>query len=397
MNNLNFRKNKIWSVGDFLKYLNSILSLEKAVVEGEISELKKHPTGIYFTLKDVKENGILPCYLSPWQASFLGIDLSEGLLIQVKGTPTIYQPKGILNFYVENVFIKGEGSLKKKYEFLKDKLQKEGLFNRKREIPLFIKSIGLITSKDGAAIGDFMKNLKNLGLKIYFYNVRVEGIQAPIQLLEAVDYFNQKLKKAVDVLVIIRGGGSLEDLQAFNNEAVVKKIFSSEIPVICGIGHEKDIPLANLVSDLAVSTPSFAAQTINNLRTTLLQEVSLLESSLFDAFEKIFLDLPLLENKIITNFYNVLKVKKIYLQNFQKLILSFLETFLNNIKTNITHAEKYLKAVDPLKNLRLGYSLVFNNQGKLIKNVNILKKGDKIKTKMYNGKIASIITKIEKN
>jgi exodeoxyribonuclease VII large subunit len=395
MNNLN-HLNKVWSVSDFLKHINQILSLEAAIVEGEINELKKHPTGIYFTLKDTKENGILPCYLNPWQANSLGIDLTQGLLVQIQGTPSIYQPKGTFNFYVENVLIKGEGLLKKKYELLKSQLQKEGLFSRKREIPALIQSIGLITSQSGAAIGDFMKNIKKIGLKIYFYNVRVEGIQAPQQILEAIDYFNQKLKKEVNVLVIIRGGGSLEDLQAFNNEAVVRKIFASEIPVICGIGHEKDVPLANLVSDLAVSTPSFAAQIINNHYDALLNEISFLETSLLNAFEKIFSDLPLLQNKIINEFSNLLNIKKVYIQNFQKSILSSLENLFYQLKTNVYHSEKYLKAVNPLNNLRLGYSLVFNQDKKLLKSVEDLKEGDKINTKLYNGSIKSTVTKIEK-
>jgi len=391
--NYNF---KIWTVDDFLEHLNDFLSKERVVVEGEIFDFKKHPTGFYFYLKDPIKKSILPCYLHPKKAIFLGFDLKEGDLIQVRGFSMVYKPKGTLNFYVESLLLKGEGALKKAYEILKSKLEKEGLFNRKRPIPQFIQNIGLITSKNGAAIDDFRKNLRKINLKIYFYDVRVEGIQAPEQIIKAIDYFNQKLANKIDVLVIIRGGGSLEDLQAFNNEEVVRKIFSSKIPVITGIGHERDIPLSNLVSDLSVSTPSFAAQVINDSWLPLFQELPLFEKSIFSLFEKIFLTLPILKNKLFSYFEQNLKIQKIFLNNFQSLTISKLRNFINEIEKETLVFEKYLKNFNPLNNLKLGYSLTFDKSGKLIKNVEKLKKGDKIKTMFHKGSVQSKVEEIKK-
>jgi exodeoxyribonuclease VII large subunit len=180
----------------------------------------------------------------------------------VEGTPSIYIPNGRFNFGVNTIELVGEGALKMAYDKLKKKLDSEGLFDieRKKLIPELPERIGLITSETGAVIHDFLTNIGKYGFKIKFFNSRVEGQLAIKDLLSAIEYFEDK---DIDVLVIIRGGGSLESLQAFNNEVLIRKIADFEKPVICGIGHDKDVPLCALVADLLVSTPTAVTTVLN--------------------------------------------------------------------------------------------------------------------------------------
>ncbi len=370
---------KIWSVGGFLDHVNEILSGEEASIVGEVSELRKHPTGFYFSLKDNEGgNGILQCYLSPWKARMLGIDFEEGFLIKARGMPSIYKPRGSFSFVVEEVELVGEGSLKKAYELLKSKLEQEGLFARKRKLPEFITSIGVITSKTGAVIDDFRKNLKKLGFKVYLYDSRVEGAQAVPMIVAGIDYFNAAPANPVDILVVIRGGGSLEDLQAFNNELVARKIFSSNLPIICGIGHDRDVPIASLVADRAVSTPSMAAETVNA------------------SWDGLLIDLPVAAHRLASSFEVMLSENASKLEMLAKPLVDRFSSVMENAAEKLESLSTYLRAADPMRNLKLGYSVVFDKKGKVLKDVQFLKKGDTIKTKLYRGSIESEISKTHK-
>ena len=368
---------KIWSVEGFLDHVNEILSGDKASIVGEVSELRKHPTGFYFSLKDNEGgNGILQCYLSPWKARMLGIDFEEGFLIKARGTPSIYKPRGSFSFVVEEVELVGEGSLKKAYELLKSKLEQEGLFARKRELPQFITSIGVITSKTGAVIDDFRKNLKKLGFQVSLYDSRVEGAQAVPMIVRGIDHFNAASVNSVDILVIIRGGGSLEDLQAFNNELVARKIFSSRIPVLCGIGHDRDVPIASLVCDKAVSTPSMAAETVNA------------------SWDGLFLDLPVAAHRLVSLFEAVIVRETNVVEMLAGPLADRFASVAEGVREKLENISAYLRAADPMRNLKLGYSVVFDAAGKVVKDARFLKKGDTMKTKLYRGSVESEVSKI---
>lgn len=367
---------KAWSVGGFLDHLNVLLRGEEAFVVGEVTELKKHPTGFYFALKDEEGEGILQCYLSPWKAKVNGIDFEDGFLVKAGGTPSVYKPRGSFSFVVESLELVGEGSLKKAYELLKKKLEAEGLFARKRELPEFITTIGVITSRTGAVIDDFRKNLKKLGLSVHLYDSRVEGREAVSNIVAGIDYFNGRAGDGLDILVIMRGGGSLEDLQAFNNEAVARKIFSSRIPVLCGIGHDKDVPIASLVCDKAVSTPSMAAQAVNA------------------SWDDLFAGVPLFSKRLSFAFESVLNEAANALGNVSRPLLGFLSSGIEQAKERLNYFLKYLNAADPMRNLKLGYSVVFGNGGRVVKDARSLNKHDKIKIKLHRGSIGSEVTDI---
>ncbi|HHE76419.1 MAG TPA: exodeoxyribonuclease VII large subunit, partial [Candidatus Parcubacteria bacterium] len=255
-------KKKPYTVSGYLDLLNKELRKREARVQGEISSLDIRDNYLFFSLKDKNDESLLSCFMWMNNYKLCGVSFEEGLEIIVEGFPEVYKPNGRLSFRVSSAELVGEGALKKAYEQLKKRLEDEGLFlpERKKPIPEFVQRIGLITSETGAVIHDFLNNLGQYGYQIKFFSSRVEGQAAVKDLLSAIEYFEDK---DIEVLVIIRGGGSLESLQAFNNEFLARKIADFKTPVICGIGHEKDVPLASLAADLMVSTPTAVTVVLN--------------------------------------------------------------------------------------------------------------------------------------
>lgn len=251
--------NDILTVGEYLDRLNSVLKNQSAKIVGEVTEVKTGPSGhVYFSLKDEKVAALVPCVIWGSKYRAYGVELHEGLKIYASGLPNIYAPYGKFTFVADVLELAGEGALKAAYEKLRKKLESEGLFSpdRKRAIPQFPHRIGVITSRSGAVIHDFSVNLGKHGFQIIFVDSKVEGQEATDDLLSAVKFL---ATKSVDVLVVMRGGGSLESFQAFNNESLVRALSDFPAPVITGIGHEKDAPLSSLVSDVNVSTPTAVA------------------------------------------------------------------------------------------------------------------------------------------
>ena len=284
---------KIFKVSEFLDFLNSLLVPQKVIVQGEIgAKMAQYPKFTIFNLLDKDNEAILPCFIWRSKIEELNIDLEEGMEIQVLGYPEIRKPKGEFRFQVERVGLVGEGILKKQFEMLKKKLDREGLFalEFKKPIPLFCQRIGLITSKYGrGAKKDFETHLESYGFEIYFYDVRVEGLSAIEDVCRAIKWFNENLLTC-DVLVLTRGGGSWESLRPFNSEEIARAIFASKIPIITGIGHEDDETIADLVADVRASTPTHAAK--------ILTENWKLASINIYEFERNF---PSLMNRIFKN------------------------------------------------------------------------------------------------
>jgi exodeoxyribonuclease VII large subunit len=231
-----------------------------ARVRGEVTSMSERERWIYFSLKD-QEGSALSCLISRYHYELSGVRLAEGDEIIVEGSPEIYKPMGKFSLKVSVIELFGEGALKKAYDALRKKLEEEGVFapERKRELPKYPSCIALITSRDGAAIDDFRMNLGAQGFKVDFYPTLVEGQRAVADIIGAIRFFNQRPER-YDILVIVRGGGSLESLQAFNNEALVREVSGSAIPTLLGVGHEKDVTLAALAADKMVSTPTATAK-----------------------------------------------------------------------------------------------------------------------------------------
>ncbi len=266
----------ILSVKEFNELVNTLLneSVGEVTINGEISGFQiRQSKWVSFDLKD--KESVLNCFTSVHQ---IDLPLQDGQEVLVTGTPRVYVPYGKYSFNVRSIQLQGEGALKKAYEDLKLKLTTEGLFDprHKRPLPRFPQTVGVITSGDGAAINDIRKVIDGRwgGLAIYLAPVLVQGKNAPDELVNALHYFNEH--HPVDVIIFGRGGGSLEDLQAFNSERVARAIFSSRIPIVSGIGHEHNTSIADLVADVRAATPSNAAEIVVPDRVTIHREMELL-------------------------------------------------------------------------------------------------------------------------
>ena len=280
------------SPSEFVAYINQTLeyAYSSVTIVGEVSEFKVNQgKWVFFNIKD--EETSVPCFMTLWS---LSTPLEDGMKVVVRGTPKITK-WGKFSFTVTKVAPMGKGSLKKAFEILKKKLADEGLFDpaKKRSLPEDLSKIGVISSTQAAGYHDLVKIMYARwgGMKVLTAHTQVQGLDAPEQIIRALKYFNERTD--VDAIVVIRGGGRADDLACFNDEALVRAIASSKIPVVCGIGHEVDESLCDLACDVRASTPSNAAELITRDRKSekiaekvqaihdkILMEIRILESEL---------------------------------------------------------------------------------------------------------------------
>jgi exodeoxyribonuclease VII large subunit len=260
---------KTWTVSELTGKIRDLLAknFTDISVQGEISNCREAQSGhIYFTLKD--DRAQVRCVFFKQQQRGIKFRPEDGLLMTVRGSISVYETRGEYQIYVENLEPVGRGALQLAFEQLKKGLEAEGLFDtaRKKPLPLLPSRIGIITSPKGAAVRDVVRILTRRfhNVHLTLYPARVQGEGAAEEIVKALKFFNQK--KLVDVLILARGGGSLEDLWSFNEEIVARAIFSSEIPVISGVGHETDFTIADFVADVRASTPSAAAELVVQTR-----------------------------------------------------------------------------------------------------------------------------------
>lgn len=263
----------LFSVSDFIALTNQTLeyAYPSVQIEGEVASFKINQNKyVFFDLKD--ETSSVGCFMTVWQ---LRLPIEDGMKVVVEATPKLTQ-WGKFSLTVRAIRPSGEGSLKKSFELLKAKLEKEGLFSeeRKRPLPPLPRHIGVITSTQAAGYGDFIKILNDRwgGLKVDVAHVQVQGIDAPDQMIRALRYFNSQ-EVLPEIIVIVRGGGSADDLSAFNDELLVREIAASRVPTVVGVGHEVDMSLADLAADVRAATPSNAAQIIVPDREEMLRAV----------------------------------------------------------------------------------------------------------------------------
>jgi len=387
---------KIYSVSDFLNFINSNISNFQATIRGEVSSInnKGH---VYLSLKDKDDESVINCLIWEKNYKLAGIDLEIGMEIIAQGIPEVYKPRGQFTFKVQAIELVGEGSLKKAYDKLKKKLETEGLFEskRKKPLPTYPQKIGLITSKDGAVIHDFQNNIGRYGYKITFVDSRVEGPLAVKELVSSIKYFRDK---PIDILVVIRGGGSLESLQAFNNEALIREIIDFPVPIVCGIGHDKDVPLFSMAADMALSTPTAVAREINKSWDQAVEKITYYESNILNKYQ------ILLENCKYTIDQTLSQIKSYYQKTLR--VFELFELFMDKVFVNFGHALKnkrekintVLKSLEqnnPERQLKLGYSIIFS-KGQVIKSVSQVQKDDLLNSKLNDGEISSIVDKIRK-
>ena len=366
------------------EYLNNVL------VKGEISNFKNHYTGhLYFTLKD--ENSLIKCIMFKSYAQRLNFLPKDGMKVMVFGTVSVFERDGVYQIYVKAMEEDGVGDLYAKYQKLKSQLEQEGLFDEstKRKVPKMPKTIGVLTSQTGAVIRDIINvsTRRNPNVHIRLYPIPVQGEGAAEKIVHGINFMNEN--NIADVLIIARGGGSLEDLWPFNEEIVARAIYNSAIPVISAVGHETDFTIADFVADLRAPTPSAAAELavpdMIEVKEKILNYEKRLKVSLLKKVEYSKLRLE----KAMTNRVfkeptrnindNYLKVDS-YVKKLENLIKQ--KHYQSQIKYRELNSK--LDALSPLKTLSRGYSIV-EKDNKIVKSKKDIKSGDEINLKFKDG------------
>ncbi|HOI59831.1 MAG TPA: exodeoxyribonuclease VII large subunit [Candidatus Pacearchaeota archaeon] len=383
-------KNNIFTVSEYIEFINNILLSCEAKIEGEVDQVKKSSKGhVYFSLKD-KNGSILDCVIWNYYYRICSINLEEGMHVVITGAPSVYAPTGRMSFKASLIELVGEGALKKQYEELKKKLEKEGLFNRQLELKKYPKVIGVITSKHGAVIHDFLNNLGKYNFKIEFIDSRVEGVEAIEDLIFSIKTFK---KRIIDCLVVMRGGGSKNSFDVFNNETVIREIIDFPCPIISGLGHHEDEPLFALASDYSVSTPTAAAHLLNSSWNELIYELKKHEQYVFEKYNNL---LNTINFKIESSSKNLLileneiKNKKVFIDNLKINLINNFYLKLKETKEKVNYIEKQIAYCDPKKQLKLGYSIL-RKDNKIIKSIEQIEKGDLIDLEVLDGIIKSKI------
>lgn len=394
---MDVEKDKIYSISEFVAFLNADLKWMKARIVGEVGEAKAGPTGhMYFTLKDEKDGSMLNCIMWSSKYRLFGITLEPGKKIVASGNPEVYSQNGRLSFVCDTIELAGEGDIKKQYDELKKKLEKEGIFNveNKRALPKYPHKIGIITSKQGAVIHDFLNNIGKFGFDIKMIDSRVEGQGAVEDLLASIQTFRNK---DIDVLVIIRGGGSMESLMPFNNELLVREIVGFPVPVIAGIGHDKDITLVAMASDVMVSTPTAVANLLNESWENALLLLERFERDILNRYSSIIKKYQDIENKInlsLQKFKNKIGSLKVKMDSYADKYFYSFNSLLVRINEKLKNVEKIITMNNPERQLKLGYSIAKIN-GKIIKNIKDAKVGQELEIKVSDGSIESEIKNIK--
>ncbi len=361
------------SVSELNKYIKSKFEDDEyfanVLVEGEISNCKYHYTGhIYFTLKD--ENSLIKSIMFKTYTSHLDFKLTDGMKVIVLGSVSVFERDGTYQLYAKAMKQLGKiGDLRAAYEELKEKLEKEGLFSaeHKKQIPMFPRTIGVLTSNTGSVIKDIINvsTRRNPNVYIKLLPVPVQGEGASIKIAEGIELMNEK--NLADVLIIARGGGSLEDLWPFNEEVVARAIYNSKIPIISAVGHETDFTISDFVADLRAPTPSAAAELA-------VPDVALLKDSL-NKYQVRYKQALLKKTQLMRLQYEKCMASRVFTNPLQKVnemymqIDSIVKELNYNIgqkmqqeKTKAQNAILKLDALSPLKTLTRGYSIVSNNR-----------------------------------
>ena len=389
------------TVTDLNKYMKDKVAedefLNNVYVKGEISNFKHHYTGhMYFTLKD--ENSLIKCIMFKTSTATLNFMPKDGMKVLVLGTVAVFERDGVYQIYCKAMKEDGIGDLYKKYEELKARLEKEGLFDEKhkQKIPFMPKTIGVLTSKTGSVIKDIINvsTRRNPNVHIKLYPVPVQGPGAEREIAEAIRVMNEQ--KLADVLILARGGGSLEDLWPFNEEITARAIFESEIPIISAVGHETDFTIADFVADLRAPTPSAAAELAQADTYELKMKLQTYQNRYKNALKKKIEYMRLRYNKALAS-----RVFTAPLQNINEQYLNVdikIKKLENIIKIKLKESKQQqialiskLDALSPLKTLTRGYCIA-EEHGKILKSAKTIKTNDIINVKFHDGeKQAQII------
>lgn len=369
--------------------------LSHVLVEGELSNYKHHSSGhLYFSLKD--DRSLVRCVMFRGQTKNINFNPVDGNKVIIKGHVGVYEKNGSYQVYVSEMTLHGAGDLYLQFEQLKKQLAEKGLFElqRKRKIPYLPSTIGIITSPTGAVIND-ITNVLNRRFPNYnaiLYPSKVQGSDAHLTIINGIEYFNKLMN--VDVIILARGGGSIEDLWPFNEESLAYKIVSSKIPIISAIGHETDFTIADFVSDLRAPTPSAAAELVlpnsDDIKAFIKDQNNRLLVSINSVISK--------KQQLLVYYSDrpVMKRPDEYVNKLQQRIDQLDDQLNYHIKTQINTVEKNfvvllgkMQSLSPLDTIKRGYAVIETEQKKLITSVKDVSKDDIIIAKMKDGAITS--------
>jgi len=385
---------RIFTVSQLTSRIRDVVARQfrDVVVEGEVSNFKVYPSGhLYFTLKDDSSSlkAVMFNYLGKYPDGFI----KDGAAIICRGRVDVYEKRGEYRLLADEIEVKGRGLLQMRFELLREKLFKEGLFDagRKLQLPLVPRRIGIVTSPVGAAIWDMLKIIlgKYANVEISIYPVRVQGEQACGEVVSAIEHFNRE--KSVDVIILGRGGGSLEDLACFNEEAVARAIYASTIPIVSGIGHEVDFTIADFAADVRAPTPTAAADMVVREKRELVEMLRASEQRLLGAMRK------RLEGSKLLLLRSVVELKekkdfivryKMYLDDLSNTLQHNFEMLFREKKTSLQGCIRRLGDLNPESILKRGYSITVRADTKaVVSDAGLVEHGDRLSVKLYRGSL----------
>lgn len=395
----------VYTVAQVNSYIKNMFTqdfmLQSIFVRGEVSNCKYHSSGhIYFTLKD--EKGTIACVMFAGNRSGLAFRMEEGQQVVVGGTIDVYERDGKYQMYAKQIVLDGAGVLNERFERLKKELLERGMFSEayKQPIPKYIKTLGVVTAPTGAAVRDIINiaTRRNPYIRIILYPAIVQGdaaVQSIVQGIRALEM------QGVDTIIVGRGGGSLEDLWAFNEEEVAQAVFDCSIPIISAVGHETDTTICDFVADLRAPTPSAAAELavfdISVLNKTLWEYASGLNGAMEYHLER--------KREILHGYkthlkylspVNQIREKRTLALNLEENVQEAMKRLLTGKRHELELYIEKLKGLSPLDKLKQGFSHTSTEQGKTVTKVSQVAQGDKINIYVSDGKIEAVVEKTEK-
>lgn len=384
------------TVTEFLHGVNDVLASVPALVEGELTGYSvSQGKWAFFSLKD--DASVVGCFMPVWK---LRHAVEDGMSVRVAGVPRVYERSGKFSIVVEALEPAGEGSLKRAFELLKAKLEGEGLFApaRKRAIPRFPERIGLIASGESAAYSDFLQILRNRwgGVSVLHADVPVQGMSAVPAIVDAFRYFAEQHGSAQDacaipdVVVLTRGGGSLEDLQSFNSEEVARAIFASPIPVVVGVGHERDVTIADLVADVRASTPSNAAERAVPDRRDVANELRACTLRMTTSARAAVASRRMATVRFVSHGATFVHARRMRVSACTSLISGRVIGYASALRERVVAAARLVENLNPQRLLARGYTMTLV-RGVVVRSARRLQDGDVLTTRFSDGEVASVV------
>lgn len=397
--------NSIYSVGQVNNYIKNMFQqdflLNKISIKGEVSNCKYHTSGhIYFSLKD--ETGALACVMFAGQRKGLAFPMKNGDKVVVNGSVSVYERDGKYQLYAKEITLEGAGLLYERFLALKAELEEMGMFAKeyKQPIPAYAKTVGIVTAPTGAAIQDIrnVAGRRNPYVQLILYPALVQGDGAKESIIEGIEKLDAY---GVDVMLVGRGGGSVEDLWAFNEEEVARAIFNCKTPIISAVGHETDTTIADFVADLRAPTPSAAAELavadIRGVFQSLENYRQKLSRNLENKIQLLQQQIKYYENRLLYGSPEFqIREKRTRLLDLENRIQSAMEAQIFHARQNLNIYIERMKGLSPLEKLNQGFSYVENQTGSAVTGISQVKVGEELKIQVTDGTIITKVTDVKK-